>query len=421
MRSFPFLPSPPFPARLPPALPPPPAAVAAALLLAVGCGGAPDSERDPFGAAAWRVEGPELRIGSLDDPGYIFGSVAAMAMGPQGRLYSLHRSEEAVRRWNADGTPAGSIGRGGEGPGEFTRPSDIGFFGDSLWVWDDWVYRLSYFDLDGAFLGSLSPRIELGTGGTGSPPRPDRPLRDGSFVGVAPMGSEEIAKGALTEIPYVRMNAEGQPSTPIWTRPVEMHDALAIASGPYTLFLSQPFGDDHLVLTTGTGILVANRRVRTGEGAAAVRVTRIGLDGDTVFSATAPYEPEPLGAARVDSVVAGLASQLERAFDGEGVREPEIRAALFRPDHLPAVKALVEAADGAIWLERFDPVVNEAGAALTEWWVLDAAGAPLGRAWTPAGLDVRLIGDDELWGVESDEMDVQYIVRYRLVRDGDEE
>ena len=29
-----------------------------------------------------------------------------------------------------------------------------------------------------------------------------------------------------------------------------------------------------------------------------------------------------------------------------------------------------------------------------------------------------LIGDEAVWGVESDELDVDYIVRYRLVKDG---
>ena len=29
-----------------------------------------------------------------------------------------------------------------------------------------------------------------------------------------------------------------------------------------------------------------------------------------------------------------------------------------------------------------------------------------------------LIGDEVVWGVESDEMDLDYIVRYRLVKDG---
>ena len=38
-----------------------------------------------------------------------------------------------MRRWPADGAPAGTLGRKGEGPGEFRVPYQLGFFGDSLW------------------------------------------------------------------------------------------------------------------------------------------------------------------------------------------------------------------------------------------------------------------------------------------------
>jgi len=60
----------------------------------------------------------------------------------------------------------------------------------------------------------------------------------------------------------------------------------------------------------------------------------------------------------------------------------------------------------------------ETGEEVFEWWVLDGEGAPLARARTPVGLDVRLITDDMVWGLERDELDVEYIVRRRLMKDG---
>ena len=55
---------------------------------------------------------------------------------------------------------------------------------------------------------------------------------------------------------------------------------------------------------------------------------------------------------------------------------------------------------------------------MTESWVLDAQGAPLARALFPADLRVAVIDGDTVWGIEMDELDVQYIVRYRLVKGG---
>ena len=96
----------------------------------------------------------------------------------------------------------------------------------------------------------------------------------------------------------------------------------------------------------------------------------------------------------------------------------DIRNALYRPSHLPAVSGMLVAEDGKTWLQRFDPVESETGEAFAEWWVLDAEGNPLARALTPRGLRVLHTGPDGLWGIERDELDVDYIVRYRLVKGG---
>ena len=107
--------------------------------------------------------GPLVSIGAVgdtfDDPEYVFGAVQELDVGPDGLLYSRHRAEVPIRRWTRDGAAAGSVGREGEGPGEFISPDGVGFFGDSLWVMDGRAYRVSYFDLDGGFLGSVTPPV----------------------------------------------------------------------------------------------------------------------------------------------------------------------------------------------------------------------------------------------------------------------
>ncbi len=51
-----------------------------------------------------------------------------------------------------------------------------------------------------------------------------------------------------------------------------------------------------------------------------------------------------------------------------------------------------------------------------EWLVLDPSGEPAATVVTPAALRVLAITRDRVWGVESDELDVDYIVGYRIVR-----
>ena len=271
-----------------------------------------------------------MRIGSVDDPGYAFGPITHLSAGPDGLLYTMHWGEGAIRRWTPDGAPAGSVGREGEGPGEFQRAAGMGFFGDSL--------------------------------------------------------------------------------------PFEPRDVFAIMSDDGGSFSSQPFGDGYIPSTGENGLLVIEHRAWTGNGEAAVKVTKIGLDGDTLFTAAVPYDPVPLPSERYDSAVAVIVDQWRnRQFSAS---EADIRKAMYRPSYLPALRGITQAEDGTIWLRRYDPVESETGEQMTEWWVLDAEGSPLARAETPAGLSLRVINGDTVWGVERDELDVEYFVRYRLAKDG---
>ena len=59
---------------------------------------------------------------------------------------------------------------------------------------------------------------------------------------------------------------------------------------------------------------------------------------------------------------------------------------------------------------------SENGVNGSEWWILDDEGEWTGRVEFPNGLRVLLIHGDEVWGVETDDLDVNYIVKYSIVR-----
>ena len=400
-------------------------ALVLAVILAAGCQSDGISSPDSFADAPWTFDGPEVRIGSLDDPDYIFSPVYRLALSPDGLLHSLHPDEATIRQWTAKGAPAGSVGRAGEGPGEFAAPYNMGLFGDSLWVWDVLRNRASYFDPAGEFLGSVSAMVGFGEP-DGLPLRPVRPFRDGGFLGMALPFLDQVATGQLTRTPFVLMDVEGNTQSHIWMHPHEPRDVLALLTedGTGGSYSSQPFLDDALPTDIDHGLLAVERRAWTGDGEAVVTVTGIGFTGDTLFTSRVLYTPTPLPAARVDSVVRATAERMHpsmsRRKPGLTIRELEedIRRAIYAPAYLPAVAELAVARNGNIWLRRFDPVESETGEQMNEWWILDPAGSPMARAHTPAGLRMMLIGDEAVWGVVSDEMDVDYIVRYRLVKDG---
>ena len=382
-----------------------------AAILTTNCGGDGSAAPGAFTNVPWTVEGPELRIGSLDDPDYIFGQVGRVLPGPDGSIYSVHFGEGAIRRWTADGTPAGSVGRQGEGPGEFVQPALVGFFGDSLVVMDSRLYRVSYFDQAGEFLGSVSPSPNI-EGPDGTPLRLSTPLRDGTFTARGSSVAHLIATGELTAVPVARVDTAGNVLSLVWMQPWEPRHILALLNkdGFGGTFSSQPFGDSPLSRVRPDGLLVVDRRAWSGSGEATVGITLIGFAGDTLFTRDLPYTPSPLPSERVDSAVRATTERMRRFPEGD------IRQAVYRPSHLPPVGAIMTGADGTIWLRGWDPVESAAGERQYEWWVLDKVGAPLARALTPEGLRLRAISADAIWGVETDELEVEYIVRYRLLK-----
>jgi hypothetical protein len=89
--------------------------------------------------------------------------------------------------------------------------------------------------------------------------------------------------------------------------------------------------------------------------------------------------------------------------------EREMGAATYRPGFLPHVAELVADASGGAWIRLAAGVPG-----MSEWLAYDAAGEPAGRVRIPEGVRILLVEGDTLWGVETDELDVNYIVRYRL-------
>lgn len=386
------------------------------------CGDASGSATNPFAAPAWQLD-PEIRIGAVDDPDYAFGSVRALAPAPDGTILSIHGGEVPLRRWTADGKPAGTLGREGEGPGEFTAPSGMGFFGDTTWVWDRRNYRVSWFGPDGTLLGTTSPRMEMGGGSrSSSPPRPEIPLRGGGFYGRAPAWSQAIAVGDLTSAPHVLMDDAGAILDTTWVQSYRARDVLALLRDGGGTFSAQPFGDQPLVRVEADhrALFVAEQRVPGSGGPAAFTVTRIALEGDTVWHRSFPYEAIPLTDARFDSAVDrqatslhGFMSQRDDALTLDKVRA-DLREATYRPDIEPPLRSMVVGRDGSVWLQRAR--APEMGVA--EWWVLDADGRPEGRVYAPEGTRVLAVDRSYVWGVELDELDVSYIVRYRIARSG---
>ncbi len=399
-------------------------AVTAACAALVACGGGRESspDDDPFARPPAVLQGPELRIGSVDDPDFAYTRISALLPLPDGRVLSLHPEEAILRRWTAEGRPDGTIGRQGEGPGEFQRPFGLGAFGDSVWVFDLGAYRATYVDAEGALLGTATPGVDLGLSSPDAPPppRPTTPLRDGTWIGQSPAWSQAIAEGTLTEVPTVRLSADGAVLDTIWIQDYRTQDVLALLRETGGTFTRQPFGDGSMGFPGPDDVFtVLDRRVSPTAAESAFHLTRIAPTGDTVARRTVPYDPVPLDPARADSAAdaqaAGMIEFMQRVSPGasEASLAADLREAMYVPPFEPWVRSMKLTREGGVWLER-----QSTDGSGTEWWRFDGDLEPRGRVRTPEGLTVLAIDGDDVWGVERDEFDVDYIVRYRIAEGG---
>lgn len=398
------------------------AACCLAVLAACGQGG---SDGDPDGLAGierWTTE-RDLRVGSVDDPDETLTYIRDLEVGPDGTIYTLHRQERLVRTFDSAGTFLGVIGGEGEGPGEFQSPLSMGWVADTLWVLDTDGYQFNQFSPEGEFLGSFRVPFEVREDpNAASPPRAYGLLSDGTVHGEPVAWSHLIATGEITERVPMLMTRDGRvtdtlPAVPFGNNLWAVYDPESPDRGGS--YGQQPFADGPLwsFVPGERATLRVDREAPRAAEDASFRVTKLNFSGDTLFTREFSFEPEPVTQAEVDSVLDARAGPIgERGFLGatEAQAREWAERTLYQPPFRSLVREMTVGRDGSIWLQR----AVEADSA--SWLVLDPSGAPRAEVMLPAGFDLLEADRDRVWGQERDELDVPYLVRFRLApADGD--
>jgi hypothetical protein len=99
---------------------------------------------------------PEITIddSALPEDVFFLGG-GDIAVDGSGNVYVLDSKARHIKKFGAEGNFLKLIGREGQGPGEFTRPSRLVCSRDKLVVWDMMGMRFSLFTLDGEPIKSV--------------------------------------------------------------------------------------------------------------------------------------------------------------------------------------------------------------------------------------------------------------------------
>lgn len=346
-----------------------------------------------------------VRAGSEDGPGALV-NVFDVEIGPNGEMLAGQPTVATIAVFDADGRYLRSIGRRGQGPGEFQIVGGMGWAGDTLWVVD--IGRLHLFDARFEFARTITfPTLRPPPGVTRIMPGPI--LADGSMIGIPMM----VDSGRAA--PVVRVSQSGVITDTL--AHVAMRDAftrISVAGAARPGNVQRPWVDDPLWTTSpdGRAVVVVERPLATRAGDASFTILRIGLNGDTLFRRAVRYAAVERTDAETDAWYAAKATQVAHQVSAtEAAAERAIRRAVRPPRHHLPVTRLVVGRDGTIWLRREDTAAEA-----VDWQVFDATGAPLGRVALPSGYDLRRAQIDRVWGIEKDALDVPFARVYTIDR-----
>lgn len=337
----------------------------------------------------------ELAIGSLDGE-VTFGEILHLAPDGGGGVYVFDRQGPLLRRFGPDGAVADTLGRAGEGPGEYGRLG-LGLVVDErgrVWQHDWGNLRVNRWGPGGEFEGT----IPVGTGYvTTVPGAPGFFLGPPGEVLVAER-SPDIARGLMLLVVGEggvsdTLQVPGLPGVP------------AERGGAYRVEASWDWRPDEGFLV---GVNAEDRfEWRRPDG----RVLRVVREG----AAPVPVSAEERG-AWVRRYEWFEAQPNARAPEGEWV-----------PDVMPPWQTLQAGTDGRAWVRRYVPSVRveveEAGddgpppvpfEQPRVYEVFGPDGTLEGVVRFPEGATPLHFGDGIVWAVRTGELDEPYAVRYRV-------
>ena len=358
-----------------------------------------DAERDSTDADWELVE--DLRLDAIAED---FSVVWQVSVGPEGEIVVLEPQDYRVRIYDSTGTPAVTIGRRGEGPGEFQYVGPVFWAADTLVVWDVELARGTYLLTDGTLIRTEAARFFAQDFGAAGPDStyirfiPGAMDAEGAKLGDAFLSVSTGGRSALGGRVILSVSRDGEPRV-VATPPDDEHRMVVVGGlGNPVPFVFRPRvdiaadGSQFLLMTTDQSTLDPTY------GLTLVRPTH-----DTVFSRSYAYLGEPIPDSVMDRGIADMVpeSNLARRFRA---RARELAPVVYPPADVTLGR------DGTIWVELRR---TEGG---TPVHVLSEAGDPIGTVLLPARSRIHQASMTHVWVTERDLVDLTSVVRYRVIR-----
>jgi hypothetical protein len=349
-------------------------------------------------------------IGAIDGAAeYQFGMIAAIDVADDGRIFVLDQQAAQVRVFDANGTFVQSIGRPGSGPGELSAAAGALLLGagDTLYVFDAMKQRLHRYAPDGADAGGVAVPIASGMPVAWAIAPQRRLVTQVRPLNLPGMPQQDTA--AMQRDLILLRDAHG-----------EVADTLLVLESGRTIDFSSGQARMRLFEAEPVWALLNDGRIVHGRNDGySLQVLR--ADGSVDRVIRKPFERQPLTEADRAAFIRLFRQTME------GQVPPQMLDQFLQniefADHYPAFSRILGGPDNTIWVQQVrtaDRVQREGGTfdaqdvGAPEWDVFDDEGRLRGTLTLPARFQpIRVIGP-YVYGVQRDELDVQYVVRLRV-------
>ena len=358
---------------------------------------------------------------------------AAVVISAEGQVFVAQWQDGTIQVIGEAGEVIRTIGRSGEGPGEFILLSAIWLAGDTLVATDRQLMRVNSFATDGRFLDSRTWVADFESWSVdeadsrviytpGSPPSAilanGLALVSPNWMVRPPQGIPDPGpRRAGFRSPLLTMDEHGQiVDTLTWSEYYWTEFNLARDGRHFRIQVPFQREIHTAVIPGGGGVIVVREDDAAGPS---VLVTRIGPSADTVFSRTYSYTPAPLtddllrralNETEVNEIFPMRDGERDGAPEGADFEGPVRRSGVL-PETLPTVTSLVVGHYESIWIRREEQVGKFA-----QWTVLDGTGEVVGVATLPRKQEVVAARGAVMVAVEEDELGRASLVRYRVGR-----
>ena len=382
------------------------------MFLVMSVTGQVDNRFDPFDHREFVLQ-KELEIRTVPS-GPVEMTAPRAILADSNYIYVLDPTVYGVHRFDHQGAWLSTIGREGDGPGEFRRPTAMGWFGDTLWVADGGLGRLSFFERSGVFLRSVQFGIRSGS----TVVRPQRVLSDGSIVSVPSVSV--TASGGMDSLPVLLLDENRAiRDTMAWRAFGQV--TISVVSpestdrvGQRTMSIRHPFDRRGLISfdPRGRWVYVATWRT-SADSDDFLELVQISATSDTAALASLPLGRISLSPRDIETDMRRIHRTLPESFrTAVSARELTriVNQEVSRPTQT-LTDAMVSGDDGTIWFRK----THEGSVSEAERW---AAYRPsegfVGVVRLPTAHFLLGVTGETIWTVSWDEFDLPMISRWGI-------